>query len=539
VAVNGRRTSEVALVDVYLSPGITILRNPIRLVDTPGIGSGEAEHSKVTREYLSHADAVLFVFSGTKPYSETERDFLLTFRPLLDRTVFAVNRMDDVPHEDRAEVIEHIRSSLVRDVLEKGLAAPVVFALSATRALAAMNTGGSDALAESGLPKLVEALEGQLAGALALKLLANIAEQQIEVCDGLGDRAQLALDALAAAAESVQNTQKPALSELRLELPRIAKASTRVQDEARRTEAEVLAWSPGRVQALRHTVIEAAGTWIQQCPTEETCRKKLPGVVAKLIADHVDVLDRELAARCKQAQGTAEAGLRLVFESMEARVRKIVQRRTGGPAVSRGGMGRRVAALSRIAALANGVGGSTGGYGLASAAVAGALGPSSTVKFLSVTAAVSLLIAAMGGPVGWLVAGVASLIAAIAGYSHATTWRERVLTHVTEGFDRQVARNVEDALDETVRTFFSGLVLDIEERSAAFLAQLTEVVCDIERELDRERRSRESEAGRLRTHLKDLEALRGELTEFISKMPPPLSREEQPSTLEVGKEVLT
>jgi hypothetical protein len=201
-------------------------------------------------------------------------------------------------------------------------------------------------------------------------------------------------------------------------------------------------------------------------------------------------------------------------------------------------MGRRTAALSRIAALANGVGGPTGGYGVASAAVAGALAPSSTVRFLSVTAAISLLLAAMGGPVGWLVAGVASLIAALAGYSHATTWRERVIAHVVDGINSQVASSVEDSLEETVRTFFSGLVLDIEERTGAFLAQLSEIVGDIERELDRERRSREEEVVRLSRHLKDLDALRGELREFLDKMPP-LPAPGGPSTSEPTKELTT
>lgn len=536
VAVNGRRTSEVALVDVYLKPRETILRNPVRLVDTPGIGSGEAEHSRVTREYLKHADAVLFVFSGTKPYSETERDFLLTFRPLLERTVFAVNRMDDVSDEDRKDVIEHIQASLVRDVLESGVAPPPVFPMSATRALAAMNAERREGLDDSGLPLLVEALEAQLAGALALNLLGNVAEQQIDVCDGVSDRAQLRLDALAAAAESVQTTKKPALEELRSDLPRIGGESGRVQQAMRRTEADVLAWSPERVQALRQDVVEAAREWIAQCPTEETCRKRLPGVVAKLIADYAELLDRELAARCKRAQGMADEGLRRVFESMEGRVRKFVARRGEGPAESRGGLGRRVAALSRISALANGVGGPTGGYGLASAAVASALGPSSTVQFLSVTAAVSLLIAAMGGPVGWLVAGVASLIAAIAGYNHATTWRERVLNHVIDGFDRQVTQNVADALEETIRTFFGGLVAEIEERSSAFLAQLEAILRDIEREMDRERRSCEDEAARLRAHVKELEGLRSELTDFVSKTPPAFTRIAGASTAKEGRQ---
>jgi GTP-binding protein EngB required for normal cell division len=518
VAVNGRRTSEVELVDVYLNPGPTILRNPIRLVDTPGIGSGEAEHSKVAREYLRHADAVLFVFSGSKPYSETERDFLLTFRSLIDRIVFAANRIDDVPVEDRADVLDHIRSSLVRDVLESGTSAPVIYPVSATKALAAIKTASAEQLDASGLPGLVEALEERLAGGLALSLLGKIAEQQAQVCNGLTDRGQLAVDALMVAVESIQ-TKRPRLAELGNDIQVLSRESTKVQENARENEKRVLGWSPGRIAQFRGDVVTASSNWVKQCSSEDICKKQLPGIVAKLIADHLDSIDREVALHLVAAQDIAETELRKVFEAMESRARKVLAPGRAGPARGAGGMGRGASALSQLAALAEGLGGPTQGYGLASSALASAFAPSSTVQFLSVAAAVSLVIATLGGPVGWLVAGVASFIATLAGYNHATTWRERVLKHVAEGLDKKVIPRAEEAVEETVRTFFYGLIVDVEQRSSAFLAHLTSVVAEVEREVDRESLSREREAERLHGHLQRLELLRGDLLKFGAELP--------------------
>ncbi|MBE2253184.1 MAG: dynamin family protein [Myxococcus sp.] len=531
VAVGGKRTNEVELVDVYLHPRETILRHPVRLVDTPGIGSGESEHSKLTREYLKHADAVLFVFSGSKPYSESERDFLLTFRSLLERTVFAVNRMDDVPPEDRNDIIEHIQTSLVRDILETGAPVPTIFPVSATKELAAMKTGESSS--DSGVPALVAALEERIAGTLALRLLSEIGGQQAQVCEGLVERAQLSLEALAVSAESVQ-VKKPKVAEVRAALRTIAGSATRIEQAVRDREARVVEQVPARMSRLRSEIVNATWAWIQHCPTESACKQQLPGVVAKLVSDQLALLDRELLSVLVEAQNVAEADLRQLFESLEKKARQILIADKAVPQAGRGGLRKRAAALSRLAAIADGVGGPTEGYGVAAAAIAGALAPSSTVRFLSVTAAVSLLIATLGGPVGWLVAGVASLFAALVGYDHASTWRERVLKHMAEAFDREVVPRTEQAVEESLRTYFVGLAAEIQQRATAFVDQLQSIANEVERELERESRSRDAELKRLGLHVQQLEALQGELADFVADVSPQSTAASEPLALATG-----
>lgn len=515
VALGGKRTSEVSLVDVFLHPGSTILRHPVRLVDTPGIGSGEADHSKLTREYLQHADAVLFVFSGTKPYSETERDFLLTFRTLLDRTVFAVNRMDDISAEDRQDIIDHIRTSLARDILPKGAALPTIWPVSATKALAGMKAGASTE--DSGVPDLVRALEERLAGTLALQLLKEIGGQQVQVCEGLTERAQLSLDALDEAAKSL-HARRPRIAELRAELQTIVRDAARIQEAARQNRTVLLAQIPETMTQLRSAIVNTTWAWIQRCPSEEACKKQLPGVVAKIVADQLSLLDYQLVNSLSKEQATTEDNLRQLFESMERRARHALLADKTVQQTVKGGLRKRAAALSRLAAIADGVGGPTEGYGMASAAITGALAPSSTVRFLSVTAAVSLLLAALGGPVGWVVAGIASLIAAIAGYDHASTWRERVLNHMAEAFDRQILPRTEQTVEESLRTYFVGLEAEVQQRATAFLEQLQSIATEVERELELETRNRSAEVARLRHHIEHLETLQRELAEFVDDL---------------------
>jgi GTP-binding protein EngB required for normal cell division len=525
VAVGGKRTGDVELVDVFLQPGNTILRHPVRLVDTPGIGSGETEHSKLTREYLRHADAVLFVFSGSKPYSESERDFLLTFRNLLDRTVFAVNRMDDVSDEDRRDIVDHIRSSLERDILPKGSKVPTIWPVSATRALQAMKA--ETPADDSGVPALVEALEERLAGTLALQLLRDIGGQQAQVCEGLAERAQLALDALGASANSL-HAKKPAIAELRRDLGKIAGGAAHIQERVLQMETTAMTNVPDRMARVRTAIVNATWAWIQRCPSEEACKQQLPAVVAKIVSDQLTLLDDDLIATLAEVQGATEDALRQLFESMERRARQVLVADKTVPQSTRGGLRKRAAALSRLAAIADGVGGPTEGYGLASAAITGALAPSSTVQFLSVTAAVSLILAALGGPVGWVVAGLASLLAAIVGYDHASTWKERVLKHIAGALDRQVLPRTEQTVEESLRAYFSGLAAEVQQRAIAFQEQLQSIAMEVERELERESRTREEEGARLRAHIDHLEALRRELAEFVGELPPSAA----PATLE-------
>ena len=508
VAVGGKRVNEVQLVDVYLHAGDTLLRNPIRIVDTPGLGSGESEHSASTRDYLQHADAVLFVFSASKPYSETERDFLLSFRSLLDRTVFAVNRIDEIPHEERDEVLEHIRSRLLRDVLAAGSQPPKLHQVSALEAINASTTKNAELRERSGLPSLICALEERLAGGLALNLLTDVVTQQEIVCSGLQERGRLALDSLSGA-EKIAETRRPQLTQLRNDLSEQALRWSRAIEGLATVEAEILVWGAERVTGMRDSILKQCSKWLESCSSEDVCKREFPGVAAKIVADQLDSLDLEVASRLRTYQDAVDVQLRNLFDSMESATRNVMSPASKiGSAAS---LSNHAAALSRLAALAGGIGGPTEGYGLATAALSGALAPSRVVRFFSIAAAVSILLATLGGPVGWVVAGVASFFAVLLGFDHALTWKQRVLTHVTRGVDERVIPATLDRFEESARGFFVGLASEAEVRAIAFRDRLLALIADVDRDLAREASSRRTEISRLQSSLKHLSEVYSEL----------------------------
>jgi GTP-binding protein EngB required for normal cell division len=131
------------------------LRAPLRVLDTPGIGSAFADVSATAGDLLAHADAALVVLSAEQPASRRELDFL---REVIASgvCVFLVeNKMDLVPPRERHEVLEFVRRQ-VRDC--GGDARLDIFACSSEQARQAQRAGDAGALEASGLPALQAAL---------------------------------------------------------------------------------------------------------------------------------------------------------------------------------------------------------------------------------------------------------------------------------------------------------------------------------------------------------------------------------------------
>jgi GTPase Era involved in 16S rRNA processing len=516
VAVNGAQLSQVQLVDVYLKTSARLLQHPVRLVDTPGLGSGDEEHSRVTRDYMQHADALVFVFSAVKPFSDSERDFLLSFRPLLDRTLLVVNQLDRVPEEERGDVLEHIRHSLERDVFEKGTSLPKLYPVSAFEAVTGFRKKNNEQVKNSGMPELVDAIEARLADEHSAKLLRSIADQQSQICSILSERAVLAADALESSS-SVVEAMRPRFKELREELREIAKGRGAVEQALRSQESAWIQSAPDHASRIRGEIIDATAQWIVECPSEEICKKSLPAVLAKGLTERLERLDAELAKGYAKVGESAYSALNQVFGNMEARTRQVLtpeHRKDIG-----GGMGSGVAALSGLSAVAQRVGGPTGGYGVATAALAQALAPSSSVQLLSVTAAVSLLLAGFAGPVGWVIAGITSLVAAFLGFNRSSTWRERVLARIQEQVDQQIVPKVHEAIEDSVERFCSGVVQEVQERTSNVLSRLEAVVNQVAADLEREAQQRRREALRLRKYTRTVEGVRSELEQFRSTLP--------------------
>ena len=82
----------------------------LAIVDTPGTNAVLREHEALTRDFLPRADLVLFVTSGDRPYTESERAFLEAIRQWGKKVVLVLNKADLLETaEDVAKVVAFVR----------------------------------------------------------------------------------------------------------------------------------------------------------------------------------------------------------------------------------------------------------------------------------------------------------------------------------------------------------------------------------------------------------------------------------------------
>lgn len=503
VAVKGSLTGEVQLVDVYVNPLETLLRFPLRLVDTPGLGSIEEEHSAVTRDYVKHADVILFVISASKPLTEAERAFLLLNRPLIDRMVFVVNQIDRVAGEE-AEVLEYVSDGLRREVLAADSPPPTLHAVSGLKGLEADNT-------DSGVPRLVEAIEQHLAEKPFRSLLKTICDQQLAVCTSLREQSALAKAALASASQSA-DALLPALETLRKDLRTMEREQSATQKKAAARVEHLHSHVPQLAAQLRAEVFEHVKKWVSSCPSEEECKKGLPAFLARGLTNAVQSIDLSFGAETETISRAAFSDLSMLFDRMEARARNVL---TPAVPVGSGGFGRGAAALSGLSAFAEQMGGPQGGYGAATAAVQAALSPSTEVRLLSIGAALSLLIAALGGPVSWLFAGVTSFLATFFGWRHSSAWRERVVERVMEKLDSETLPSVTTALQESLANFATTLTEEISRRTSLVVRRLMAIVDEVSSDVQRGKVARDREQVRLAQRLELLDGVAARLATLV------------------------
>lgn len=126
---NPKNTFAVDIVEVrYPSP---LLKESVRIVDTPGTGSVNVHNTETTYSFLPEADAALFVLSADQPASITELNFLSDAKNLIDKFFFVQNKIDILTDEERKETLEFLTRSLTKQLG----CAPTIYPVSARQAL--------------------------------------------------------------------------------------------------------------------------------------------------------------------------------------------------------------------------------------------------------------------------------------------------------------------------------------------------------------------------------------------------------------------
>jgi small GTP-binding protein len=111
----------------------------INIVDTPGTNAVIQRHQEITEDFVPRSDLVLFVTSADRPFSESERTFLMRVRDWGKKVVMVINKIDIFDHE--ADI-----DKVCQFVADNGQALlgvrPQIFPVSARLALKAKTVGG-------------------------------------------------------------------------------------------------------------------------------------------------------------------------------------------------------------------------------------------------------------------------------------------------------------------------------------------------------------------------------------------------------------
>ncbi|MDD3582379.1 MAG: dynamin family protein [Desulfobacca sp.] len=125
------------------------LKDGVRIIDTPGVGSVYSHNTEVAYNYLPQVDAAVFVVTVDPPLSAAEHEFLRDIRDYVHKLFFVLNKIDYVAETERREALE-----FTAQVLQGELAAEQIkiFPMSAKMALDGKTNGHPELLEASLLP---------------------------------------------------------------------------------------------------------------------------------------------------------------------------------------------------------------------------------------------------------------------------------------------------------------------------------------------------------------------------------------------------
>jgi GTPase Era involved in 16S rRNA processing len=149
VTEKGNPKNEKDVQEVIITYPSPYLKDGVRLIDTPGVGSVYEHNTDVAYQYLPKSDAALFLLSVDQPVSKAELDFLKDVKEYSHRIFFLQNKADYVGSEDLSESI-----SFSRKIIEECMGSEVkISPLSAKLALDGKLSGMKELLEKSFLPE--------------------------------------------------------------------------------------------------------------------------------------------------------------------------------------------------------------------------------------------------------------------------------------------------------------------------------------------------------------------------------------------------
>lgn len=170
--------------EVYITYPSSYLKDGVRLIDTPGVGSVYQHNTDVAYQYLPKCDAVFFLVSVDQPMSKNELDFLNDVKEYSGKIFFLLNKKDYLSESELKESIEFIKS-----ILSEIYQSPKIYPVSAKLALTGIKTSDDKLIEESGIKEfltdlnkfLMEEKGNVLINAISNNILKVLQQLELEI----------------------------------------------------------------------------------------------------------------------------------------------------------------------------------------------------------------------------------------------------------------------------------------------------------------------------------------------------------------------
>ncbi len=204
VTEKGNPKNEKEVQEVIIAYTSTYLKDGVRLIDTPGVGSVYEHNTDVAYQYLPKSDAALFLLSVDQPVSKAELNFLKDVKEYSHRIFFLQNKADYVGLEDLNESI-----SFSRTIIEESMGGEVkIFPLSAKWALQGKLSGTKELLEKSFLPQFENILNTFLMQEKGKVLLVSVTNNLLRLLSQARFKLELEMKSLVTPLEELQEKIK-------------------------------------------------------------------------------------------------------------------------------------------------------------------------------------------------------------------------------------------------------------------------------------------------------------------------------------------
>lgn len=147
--------NKLGVKDVEVYYPSDFLKDGVRIIDTPGVGSVFQHNTDVAYSFLPYVDAGIFIVTSDPPMGEAEQNFLKNVREYAHKIFFALNKSDLVDPSDLAEA-KHFTEDLIKKYM--GYEAQL-YPVSAKQALHAKMEKDAQKLERSGFAAFEKELQ--------------------------------------------------------------------------------------------------------------------------------------------------------------------------------------------------------------------------------------------------------------------------------------------------------------------------------------------------------------------------------------------